>query len=64
MDKWEYLSMKVNTEGSYGGVLDTESFDSKLNKYGEQGWELVSCITTNAAYGKSREVIAVFKRRK
>ncbi|NMA85976.1 MAG: DUF4177 domain-containing protein [Tissierellia bacterium] len=39
-------------------------FNSKLNELGEQGWELVSCISTNAGYGITREIIAVFKRRK
>lgn len=64
MGKWEYITIKVETEGAFGGILDVRNFDNELNKYGEQGWELVSCISTNAAYGKTREVIVVFKRRK
>lgn len=63
MEKWEYKSIKFQTEGSLGGILDTDYFDSEINIMGRQGWELVSCISTHAAYGKSREVIAVFKRR-
>lgn len=64
MEKWEYVSVKVETKGALGGILDIREFDYELNKLGEQGWELVSCISTNAGYGKSREVIAVFKRKK
>lgn len=64
MDKWEYLSIKFQTEGSFGGILDIKNFNIELNKLGEQGWELTSTISTNASYGKSREVIAVFKRKK
>ena len=64
MEEWEYTSTKVETEGLLGGILDVRHFDNVLNKLGEQSWELVSCFTTNAGNGASREVIAVFKRRK
>lgn len=64
MDKWEYMSIKTETKGFTGGILDIGSFDSKLNSMGERGWELVSCLTTNAGYGATREVVAVFKRRR
>ncbi|MEW9094623.1 MAG: DUF4177 domain-containing protein [Clostridiaceae bacterium] len=64
MDKWEYTSIKVETKGLLGGILEIEDFNFKLNELGEQGWELVSCIPTNQDNGKTREVSAVFKRRK
>ena len=64
MEKWEYKSVKLETEGFLGGILDINDFDYELNKLGEQGWELVSCFTTNKSQGESREAIAVFKRRK
>jgi hypothetical protein len=64
LEKWEYTSIKAETKGFTGGILELEAFNAKLNELGEQGWELVSCVSTNAAYGTTREVIAVFKRRK
>jgi hypothetical protein len=64
MDKWEYTSIKLETKGILGGILEEESFDTELNRLGEQGWELVSCFPTAQGYGQSREVISVFKRRK
>ncbi|SHK73174.1 protein of unknown function [Clostridium cavendishii DSM 21758] len=64
MEKWEYLSTKFQAEGSFGGILDVENFDLELNSLGNQGWELVSIVSTNAAYGKTREIIAVLKRKK
>lgn len=64
MEKWEYVSIKVETKGFIGGILEIEDFDYQLNKLGEDGWELVSCFSTNAGQGTSREVIAVFKRKK
>lgn len=64
MEKWEYTSIKVETKGFMGGILETGSFDHQLNRLGEEGWELVSCFTTSQGQGYSREAIAVFKRRK
>lgn len=64
MEKWEYKTIKVEPRGMMGGILEIEEFDYELNKLGERGWELVSCFSTNASNGYSREAIAVFKRRK
>lgn len=64
MEKWEYVSIKVETKGFNGGILDTENFDRQLNNLGDKGWELVSCFSTTQGHGASREVIALFKRRK
>ncbi|KAJ52696.1 hypothetical protein BD780_001622 [Clostridium tetanomorphum] len=64
MEKWEYNTIKVELKGLAGGILKTEDFNYELNKLGEQGWELVSCFSTNAGQGYGREAIAVFKRRK
>lgn len=47
-----------------GGILEIEGFNDELDKLGEQGWELVSCISTNQDDGRTREVIAFLKRRK
>ena len=64
MDKWEYKSIKSDAKGMMGGILEISNFDNRLNDLGEQGWELVSCFSTAQAYGQSREIISVFKRRK
>jgi hypothetical protein len=63
METWEYRSIKVETKGIMGGILDIRNFEAELNKLGEQGWELVSCFSTSAGQGSSREVVAVFKRK-
>ncbi len=63
--KWEYLTIMMATGGNWfglGGVLDGEAFNAKLNELGEQGWELVSVFDTNMGHGKTRDVVAVFKR--
>ncbi len=64
LERWEYTSIKVETKGFMGGIVDIEDFNYELNKFGEQGWELVSCLTTNSGQGTTRELVAVFKRKK
>lgn len=63
MDRWEYTSLKVETKGFQGGILELEDFNYELNKFGSQGWELVSCVSTSRGQGATREIIAVFKRK-
>ena len=62
MQNWEYKTIKVDTKGLRGGILDTTEFDDELNKLGREGWELVATFDTNIANGASREAVAVFKR--
>jgi hypothetical protein len=62
MQTWEYRTIKVDTKGMLGGILDTTAFDALLNQLGTDGWELVAAFDTNQSYGASREAIAVFKR--
>nr|MBK5234858.1 DUF4177 domain-containing protein [Clostridium sp.] len=64
MEKWEYRTVKVEVKGMMGGIVEVDHFDNELNKLGEFGWKLVSCFATAQAYGASREIISVFKRRK
>ena len=63
MDRWEYKSIKVNTKGFFGGILEQQDFDNEINIMGSQGWELVSCFDTNETHGATKEVVAVFKRK-
>lgn len=62
MTYWEYKTVEFSTRGFSGGLLDINNFNSVLNEYGRNGWELVSCFDTNQSHGASRKVIAVFKR--
>jgi hypothetical protein len=62
MQKWEYKTIKLETTGMMGGILDTTAFDRTLNQLGSEGWELVAAFDTNLSYGATREAVAVFKR--
>ena len=62
MNQWEYKTLEFETKGFAGGLLEIDYFNSTLNSYGREGWELVSCFDTNQSQGASRRVIAVMKR--
>ncbi len=62
MTKWEYKTVKLETGGWWGGVLDTDQFDGMLNQLGQEGWELVTAFDTNKTQGVTRDAVAVFKR--
>ena len=62
MQRWEYKTVKLDTKGILGGILDTTRFDATLNDLGSEGWELVAAFDTSQVQGASREVVAVFKR--
>jgi hypothetical protein len=64
MEQWEYTTFKYKTGGFLGGKIDSEEFESELNQYGSDGWELVSCFDTAMSQGASRDIIVIFKRRK
>ncbi|WP_027091437.1 DUF4177 domain-containing protein [Cohnella thermotolerans] len=64
MERWEYKTITYKTGGWLGGKVDAEDFEAGLNAYGAEGWELVTCFDTSIAQGQSRDVIAVFKRRR
>lgn len=63
MDRFEYKTIKIETKGMMGGILPIDEWDRRLNALGAEGWELVSCFTTNQGNGYSREAVAVFKRK-
>jgi hypothetical protein len=62
MQRWEYRTIKVETKGFAGGILDQSKLESALNELGRDGWELVSTFDTNMLQGTTREVIGVLKR--
>ena len=64
MEQWEYKTIKYKTGGFLGGKVDPEEFEEMLNRYGNEGWELISCFDTSISQGQSRDVITIFKRRK
>ncbi len=46
-----------------GGKVDSDHFRDELNRLGGDGWELVSCVSTNQGNGYTRSIVSVFKRK-
>ena len=62
-DKFEYKTFMYNPKGFVGGKVDEDDFQENLNTLGAMGWDLVSCVASAEAYGQTRHLICVFKRR-
>ena len=61
--EWEYKTIVIKAKASFwGGKFDNNELDNILNKYGEDGWELVNVVASNQAYGESGSLICIFKR--
>ena len=64
MENFEYKVVVYDTKGLFGGCVESNQLESKLNLLGSEGWELVSCTSTTQSYGSSRSVVCIFKRNK
>lgn len=64
MDKFEYKVIAYDTTGFFGGNVDTEELESRLDQLGNDGWEMVSSASTNQSYGSSKSLVFIFKRKK
>lgn len=63
MEKCEYYTLIIETKGMFGGKINENQFLSELNRLGNEGWELISSVSTNQDFGSSRNVICIFKRK-
>ena len=64
MEKFEYKVMAYDTKGFLGGCVEVNQLENQLNLLGNDGWEMVSCTSTNQSYGSSKSVVCIFKRKK
>ena len=60
--KWEYKTLKLGASGFWGGKVDENEMEQYMNQLGQQGWELVTAVDTNKAYGETRDIFVIFKR--
>jgi hypothetical protein len=62
MKKWEYGQIFLPNPEPFGG-LPKEGLDlTKVNKAGEEGWELVSSIPYSTPQGEVRGAFMLMKR--
>ena len=64
MDNFEYKVVVYDTKGFGGGIVESNQLEIQLNALGRDGWEMVSCTSTNQGYGVSKSVVFIFKRKK
>ncbi|MEM9752605.1 MAG: DUF4177 domain-containing protein [Planctomycetota bacterium] len=62
--QWEYQTYKLKATGIFGGNVDEADMEHALNRFGQEGWELVNGFDTNAADGHTKWVVFLFKRPK
>jgi len=60
--EWEYKTVKLRTKGFWGGTLDESRLDAMMNELGREGWELAAGFPTTESYGRTRDVVVIFKR--
>ena len=64
MEKFEYKVVTFDTKGFWGGTVETRQIEEQLNRLGDDGWEMVSCTSTNQSYGASKSIVCIFKGEK
>ncbi len=64
MEKFEYKVMTYDTKGIWGGKVEAHQLENQLNLLGKDGWEMVSCTSSNQSYGSSKSIVCIFKRKK
>jgi hypothetical protein len=60
--EWEYKVITFRTEGFMGGKVDVSQLESLMNSLGRDEWELTAAFDTNEGYGRTRDVVVLFKR--
>ena len=60
--QWEYKTIKLGTNGLFGGKVDEAKLDLFMNQLGAEGWELVTGFGSNETLGQTRHIVLTFKR--
>lgn len=47
MEKFEYKVVTYDPNGFFGGNVKIDQIEDQLNQLGNEGWELVSCTSSN-----------------
>ncbi len=61
MTRWEYTTIQVVASG-FEDADQTEQYQTILNQYGSDGWELVSAAPFVSALVAGQVVVLIFKR--
>ena len=65
VSRWEYKTVFFPLDRGWLGVkelkFDSDAFDATWNRFGSEGWELVSSYSMDNS-GTSTSIVAIFKR--
>ena len=64
MEKFEYRVVTYDPNGFFGGNVQVSQIENQLNLLGNDGWEMVSCTSSNQSYGSTKSLVCIFKRKK
>ncbi|HLV51952.1 MAG TPA: DUF4177 domain-containing protein [Flavobacterium sp.] len=62
MKRFEYKTIEVKPKGTFRSKFDLTEIDKTLNKYGMEGWELITVEDKNFGYGSTECFYFIFKR--
>ena len=63
MRNWEYEVLSFEAKGLFqGSELDIQKYGETINRFGSEGWEVISVMDTNYSGGETHQVIVTFKR--
>ena len=57
--KWEYRTEVMPVRGLLRPRITQGELDTALNKLGQEGWELITCLVPSAA---TTRMVLIFKR--
>ena len=60
--EWEYKVLTIETTGFMGGKVDVVQLETLMNSLGRDGRELAAAVDTYEGYGRTRNVVLLFKR--
>ena len=64
MGKYEYKVVNYDPQAFFGGSVKVNQIENQLNLPGNDGWEMVSCTSSNQSYGSTKSLVCIFKKRK
>jgi Domain of unknown function (DUF4177) len=63
MGRWEYKAIKFKAEGWFiGGKVNAGVLESALNRMADDGWRLVTIVTSSVGRGTTEDTVAVMER--
>lgn len=63
MSRPEYKTLIYEPAGWWGGKVDADHFDARLNELAEDGWEIDQCFPVAMSNGQTKNIVLIFKRK-